>query len=181
MNHLLLDTVALNFPLVLGSKCVNIDTISVDCDEIFVFAKEEARDLGLPELEGFVPEHGPLELLRYVPDHDGVCIHHDGLVAHDQLFILLLLISNHEDISIRNVKPVFQLKEELVFFWIEFVKNDQEESEFSHVLIAHHIEHPVFMVMDDCLDVRNFEVIIKVYENSSTMVEGDAVILGGND
>ena len=79
-------------------------------------------DLRLPQLEGLVPELHPLLRRGNVDEKDVVDVHEDGLVADDEFFELVLLVSHHIDVCVGDVQLVLPLHEEVVVHGIELVE-----------------------------------------------------------
>ena len=45
-----------------GTQRIHVDAVAIDGHEVLVLVQEEASDLRLPQLEGFVPELRPLRV-----------------------------------------------------------------------------------------------------------------------
>jgi hypothetical protein len=62
VDHLFLRALAQEWPPVERAQRIHVDAVAIDGHEVLVLVQEEASDLRLPQLEGFVPELRPLRV-----------------------------------------------------------------------------------------------------------------------
>ena len=115
MNHPLVLLRIDNLSLVNSSESQDVKSGLGHCDEILLLAKNKASNLTLPKLEALMSEKGSLTLiLGDIHDSHVVSVDVNCFVTNNQLFVLLLLVSmsQHEDVGVSEIELVFPLGEE---------------------------------------------------------------------
>lgn len=165
MNHSLILLGIDNLSLVDSSKCQDVKTGFRHSDEIFLLTKNEASNLTLPKLETLMSEKGSLSLvLRDIHDSHVVSVDVNCFVTDNQLFVLLLLVSmsQHEDVCVSKIELVFPLGEESMLRWILLVHSDNEETKLLFELVCEDVKHSVFMIVDNLFHAPDLVQLIQI-------------------
>lgn len=157
------------------------DSVSVYHYVVFALFQVEGGDLGLPKLEGLVPEEWPRVFTRDINDINVVSVDIDGLVTDDQLLELFGWVSHHCNVGIGDVQLVLVLQEELVLDRIVLLELDQEHAELLLVLVGEQVEHARLVVVYDLFDIRHLESFLQVDEPACAVMVVDAVVHRGNN
>jgi len=123
----------------------------------------------------------PWIFTRNIDYVDIVSVDIDRLVTNDQFLQLLSRVPHDSDIGVSNVKLVLVLQKELVLCRLFLVKLDEEHTKLLHVFISEEIKKLGLSVVDDLLDVGDFEGFLQVDKLASAMVVVDTVVHRGDD
>jgi len=96
-----------------------------------------------------------LVVQRYVHADHVVDIHVNHFVADNQLFEALLVVAQHKNVGVSNVKLILPLDQELflsVVLRLVFVDFEDKETEFLLVLVGQNEIGLVLLLVDDFLD-----------------------------
>ena len=148
--------------------------------------KEQARDRGLPQLEGLMS----LQSLAAHPDFTGE-VQHNGVVRVDPYCLVpnnqLLEQSSFEiastDLHVRvsNLKLMPPHSDIVHLGGIMDIELDDKEAHNAMTLIDEEIEIIIFIIIHDLLDVSNLVQFIEINEFLSVEVQVDTILFSGDD
>ena len=122
-------------PFVLVAQSDDTDSISVDCDVVFVLLEEETSNLWFPKLEAEMLEDGWLIGWSNISHLYSIGIHVYSLIPNQQFLISFLLVLYNSDISVSNVKLIIIFEEELELQWVQLIELNEIKAQFAQVLI----------------------------------------------
>ena len=148
--------------------------------------KEQARDRGLPQLEGLMS----LQSLAAHPDFTGE-VQHNGVVRVDPYCLVpnnqLLEQSSFEiastDLHVRvsNLKLMPPHGDIVHLGGIMDIELDDKEAHNAMTLVDEEIEIIIFIIIHDLLDVSNLVQFIEINEFLSVEVQVDTILFSGDD
>ena len=116
--------------------------------------------------------------VRNVDDDHTESVDIDRFETHNQLFEVALVVSHHWDTGISYFQVIFHFKQELLVIvcGIILIESDKVDSISFLVLVWKDVESLVVYIIDDLLDMANFEWIIKVYHRLSVHVVEHSIL-----
>ena len=122
-------------------------------------------------------------LLRNVHHSYIVSIDVDCLVTNDELFVLLLLISmsEHENVGVSEIKLVFPLCEESVLLGTLLVHSDDKETKLLLELVGEDVKHSVLMIVDNLLHATDLVQLVQINFLFLDEIQIDTVLWGSCD
>jgi hypothetical protein len=154
------DLLVLDFSLRDSAQAEDLGAILGQLEEVTRIFEEDSARLGLPKLEGLMPEDGRLSLLSDIEDVHVVSVDVDGLVTDDELLEAKRLVTHHLDAAVADVQLVLVLRQEPMLVRILRIHLDQEEAKLLLVLVRQDVEDAVILIVDDFFDAADLEFFV---------------------